>query len=286
MIVVKMDRLKTGEIACQIEYMAYALVETMNATIIKEAYNPSRKSLDELEAKNFNRIGGELGKNADFNDFVKHTNKLQKHIDQQKELGRESKSASTSTFWGKAQQVTKYASGINSYSTSSHGGFKLSANKNQIVPDYMRNDNGYYEEDCEWSIIATVFPEFFTDLEKENAKKTLIDYYPNGYEKFYSLELSEGQSYKRDKEIFQERNKGKYVVTSAIRSDVFPGMVDTYASRLGEPITQDSEVRRFLVPAEEYSKRGQFSFVIDLDKHQEIAEENISNEQDSGSFKM
>ena len=56
------------------------------------------------------------------------------------------------TPWGRAQSRTVIIPGIVSYSTSSHGGIKLDADLNKNVPQYMRNTDGWYEEDTEWAI--------------------------------------------------------------------------------------------------------------------------------------
>ncbi|WP_410489633.1 DUF7007 domain-containing protein [Agrobacterium tumefaciens] len=38
--------------------------------------------------------------------------------------------------------------GSNSHSTASHGGFRLSADRNRAVHPLLRADDGFYEEDC------------------------------------------------------------------------------------------------------------------------------------------
>ena len=80
---------------------------------------------------------------------------------------------STSTPWGAAQHAERYIRGITWYSTAAHGGFKVCAGLNARIPEYMRDAGGWYEEDCDWSIVATVFPEAF--LEREGVEKAVVE---------------------------------------------------------------------------------------------------------------
>src|ERR1700736_531524 len=52
----------------------------------------------------------------------------------------------TLTPWGAPQHITKLADGIQSVSTASDGGIKLSFERNEQIPEYMRNDDGWYEK--------------------------------------------------------------------------------------------------------------------------------------------
>jgi hypothetical protein len=70
----------------------------------------------------------------------------------------------------------------------------------------MRRAGGWYEEDCDWAIVATVFPEAFkgrdvgttTKDPLEAARSTLRNWHPDSYERFYSVTLQPGESFKRD----------------------------------------------------------------------------------------
>ena len=70
------------------------------------------------------------------------------------------KRVSTSTPWGKADYAASYCRGITFYSTPSHGGVKVSAGLNKRIPESLRVDSGWYEEDCDWAIVI-----FFLDKE-------------------------------------------------------------------------------------------------------------------------
>jgi hypothetical protein len=54
-------------------------------------------------------------------------------------------SAGGRTPWGTADSVEDVAPGIVFASTPGHGGFKLSPERNAVVPDPLRNGNGWYE---------------------------------------------------------------------------------------------------------------------------------------------
>lgn len=65
------------------------------------------------------------------------------------------------TIWGPSQHCKTVADGIQQVSTASHGGYKLDAIRNALVPAYMRQAGGWYEEDCDWAIVAVIFPAAF-----------------------------------------------------------------------------------------------------------------------------
>jgi len=87
---------------------------------------------------------------------------------------------SSDTPWGKAQSVSEVADGIFSYSTSSHGGYKLSPRRNAEVLMILKKATcgqlgmkGWYEEDCDWAIVVYSFPQFFGRRKYDQAVKSL-----------------------------------------------------------------------------------------------------------------
>jgi len=83
------------------------------------------------------------------------------------------------TPWGIADSRTSYAPGIVFYSTPSHGGFQLSAEKlAQLVAVHGQVETfcglpHWFEEDCDWAYVATSFPDIFTADELAQAQATL-----------------------------------------------------------------------------------------------------------------
>jgi hypothetical protein len=93
------------------------------------------------------------------------------------------------TPWGQSDGSKEYGSGIVFYSTSSHGGFHVTATLLAKMPDYMRDsfsgEGEWFEEDCAWSMVTTCFPERFSESEQKAAKETLRSTFPEMYAKFY-----------------------------------------------------------------------------------------------------
>lgn len=83
--------------------------------------------------------------------------------------------------WGKVQHCNQIAEGIVSVSTASHGGLKLSIERNNQIPEGARKSSGWYEEDCEWSIVALVFPKDFAMVPHEDVVRCTKEYNPIAY---------------------------------------------------------------------------------------------------------
>lgn len=70
------------------------------------------------------------------------------------------------------------------YGTPSHGGFHVKGKAlDRIPPEYhvgFAGETGWYEEDCDWAIVARFFPELFTAEEREHAENTIRHYHPCG----------------------------------------------------------------------------------------------------------
>lgn len=88
------------------------------------------------------------------------------------------------TPWGNADSQIHYADGIDFFSTPSHGGFRLSAKRLKEMPERIRVIPTFcrlpmwYEEDCDWALVAVAFPQYFDGYEHFQAVKTLESYHP------------------------------------------------------------------------------------------------------------
>jgi hypothetical protein len=88
------------------------------------------------------------------------------------------------TPWGESQTIEQIAPGIRSVTTSSHGGINLSNDRVKELqskyPGYktFRNFENWFEEDCDWSIVATAWPEFFSKEHVEIATKIVKRSHP------------------------------------------------------------------------------------------------------------
>ena len=138
----------------------------------------------------------------------------------------------------------------------------------------MRQESGWYEEDCDYAKVVAVFPELFDDKEREAAKEVFAGYFPDEFEKFYAVTLEPGQSYEKDKRQFYADHAQDWIAVAAWghwHPAVPKGMVGVTAvvgnreNDCGRPCR-----KYFLVPESEYAVKGKFGFVVDPAKHQEI----------------
>jgi hypothetical protein len=192
------------------------------------------------------------------------------------------------TPWGNSDSKHILAPGILSLSTPSHGGIKVEKELNLLIPDYMRSPDGFYEEDVDWAIVATVFPHAFTPEDKAHARKTLRDWVPSAYERYYKEIIPPGQSRKKDEAAFKVAHKNDYLGLAACRSkpcaselgpghpgitvDIPEGQVLVFAGRGGRTADYKypKDTAYFLVPQDEYDERGPYGFVIDEEKYPRV----------------
>ncbi len=81
--------------------------------------------------------------------------------------------------WGPIETLRFIAPGIYTVSTPSHGGIHLSPTLNADMPDDMRSANGWYEEDCKWSLVALKYPAPFqaqTGVDPRQPSKTAYEF--------------------------------------------------------------------------------------------------------------
>lgn len=176
------------------------------------------------------------------------------------------------TPWGKAQTVELIAEGITKVTTAGHGGIKLDRKHNAKVPEYMRAEGGWYEEDCDWSIVATVFPEHFTEKAREHAEASLRNWCPEMWEQFYGRVLGPGESYTKDQVQFREDNRGNYVVISAVgKETVDGGRIVEFCAALGGNRNFDTPKMCGFMSPEEYEKRGRFGYVLSPEQVKECS---------------
>lgn len=222
-----------------------------------------RRPLAELTRADFighdGRVADEAGFRARVAETAGHKRDLAK-------LSRIQTRMSASTPWGGSQMAVIYAEGVVSHSTAGHGGFHLSVDRNAKVHLLLRKETPWYEEDCEWAIVAISFPELFTGYERSLAEKTVRNTWPDAWEAIHRCVLAEGESWAKDRQAFDERHAADYIVMSAIFSDQNPGMTEVVAGVGGDRRSGNDE-RRFLVPSDEYAGCGRFGFVINPSRH-------------------
>lgn len=102
----------------------------------------------------------------------------------------------TQTPWGTADYSKRIARGIMSYSTPGHGGIHVTPRILEMMPEELRIESGWYEEDCDWCLVAVAFPLMFKD-EYKQALDTMRNWHPDRYEKHFGIELKPEESYLR-----------------------------------------------------------------------------------------
>lgn len=180
----------------------------------------------------------------------------------------------TSTPWGPAQTSRKLAPGIMLYTTAAHGGIHLSAGKQAQMPEYLRCDGGWYEEDCAWALVALVFPQAFTPNQIDAARDTAKSWYPDQYARFTGSAVPVSESYVLRERAFHAAHAADYVAIVAWgdwQAGAPAGHVLVAATVGG--MRQDPEAIRkyFLVTAARYDARDHFGYVIDPSADREVS---------------
>jgi hypothetical protein len=104
----------------------------------------------------------------------------------------------TETPWGPAQTSTEIAPGIVAYTTASHGGYYVSPERVSTMPKSLRDFKpfagpNWYEEDCDWAVVALAFPKFFPPDAIPAALKTLERSQPGLFAEAAAMQASGGR---------------------------------------------------------------------------------------------
>lgn len=87
------------------------------------------------------------------------------------------------TPWGRADQVERISDGIWCADTPSHGGVWVAPALFETMPDALRTNvyggRNWFEEDCEWALVALAFPDSFAGSKLRAAIQS-IAYYEKG----------------------------------------------------------------------------------------------------------
>jgi hypothetical protein len=101
------------------------------------------------------------------------------------------------TPWGLSQSSKEIAPGIIHHETASHGGFYLSPARVAQMPKPLRDFKpfagaNWYEEDCDWAIVAVAFPQFFPAKDILAASATLKSWKPELFAELSTLKDGRG----------------------------------------------------------------------------------------------
>jgi hypothetical protein len=181
------------------------------------------------------------------------------------------------TPWGPSQQTKRFSNGIVRVDTAGHGGYYVPAELQSQMPECYRKADGWYEEDCEWAMVAVSFPDFFAPATVVDADRTLRNWYPTQWEEVNGRTLLPGESMVKDEQKFFEDHAKDWLAVVAFgdwHEHVPQGMVGVGCVKGGrDPKTGSCagrEMRNFLVPEDDYVKLpGQYAFIADPTRHGE-----------------
>lgn len=187
------------------------------------------------------------------------------------------------TPWGIADYAKTLCEGIGVVSTPSHGGIKLSPERNLRVPAPLRAENGWYEEDCQWAVPFYFFAEELRAAGArgvDQAESTLKNWFHKEFTAATGIAVKPEESSGLREEIFYAEHFNDWLTIAAWgdwQPGVPKGMVGVCAILGGRSRTallkDRSPERWFLVPEAEYATRcsnAGGSFVIDPARHQEV----------------
>jgi hypothetical protein len=186
----------------------------------------------------------------------------------------------SSTPWGPAQTVIEIGDDIFIVSTASHGGMHLPEKLNKQIPQYFRNDQGWYEEDCAIAIPGFVLGAsvFTTEQSAEfissgDAERTVKQWYPDEWERYTGKTLQPGESSTRDQAVYLKKHKEDWLTVAAFGSwhkQVPEGYVGVCAT-IGCSRSPHAMARYFIIPETEYEQREFLNpFVVNPNRHQEV----------------
>lgn len=123
--------------------------------------------------------------------------------------------APKSSPWGAVQGATELGAGVWSVHTAGHGGIKLSPARNAKVHEALRAAGGWYEEDCDWAVVAYTFPDLFKPEHVVMALESLRHWQPHGYMAASGEVLTPATSRRLAEEAFTAANAQNWVTVAA-----------------------------------------------------------------------
>lgn len=186
-------------------------------------------------------------------------------------LGRRRREQGVSdvTPWGGSDAVEVFADGVEFHTTPSHGGFRLSPERNEAVPTPFRRADGWYEEDVDHAAVTLAFPNLFTGRERRLADLIAKNWRPKAYESWSGRALEPGESHVKDRKAHLAAHADDWLAISARSAPQDPDAVLVTASLGGKRF--GAETKEFLVPKAEYLA-GRQPFAIDPSRHVEADE--------------
>lgn len=170
------------------------------------------------------------------------------------------------TPWGSAQSIDKIADGIVQVSTASHGGIGLDETRNAQMPDALRVDGGWYEEDVQWALVVLAFPDLFPDRIAQDAPRVVKEWFPDRWTAHTGEVVTAAESSVVARAEFAELHANDLVGIAAIGKSSFNVVPDgkvLVAATRGGARGGGAHVEHFYVDRDRYEARDQFGYVID-----------------------
>jgi hypothetical protein len=179
------------------------------------------------------------------------------------------------TPWEEIDYATIYAPGLVQLVCAAHGGFRVSKELVEQMPEVLRvriEDDGFgwYEEDEKWSLVFLGLPQFFTAREQRQARRMVSETFPKALD-YLDGRTSGPDALKRAKRFISEE---RFDWAASLRGPTRPdGLVPVHThinGYWGWRDLSDDDFRRlwtFLVPEKDLASED---FEIDPERYQEI----------------
>lgn len=146
------------------------------------------------------------------------------------------------TKWGAPVTTNQVLPGVWHVTTADHGGYVLSDERQAAVPEALRRDDPFYEEDVDWALVLLAFAAEFRrlptagiGLQVENARRSVRAWHPDRYAAFTGEEVPQTERHVLRRRAAYQAVIGEYASTSASRdwADWVPtGMVGVVFRRV------------------------------------------------------
>lgn len=130
--------------------------------------------------------------------------------------------APVETLWGTPQTADERLPGVWFVTTGSHGGFVLSDERQAAMPESLRLEDRYYEEDVNWALVVMALEkelrqagDALIDIELPIAQQTVQNWLPARYQGFTGIVLEPRDSHILRRKAEYEANLGEIIVTAA-----------------------------------------------------------------------
>ena len=185
--------------------------------------------------------------------------------------------ADTPCPWGQVEMISSLGIGIAEVSAENGSGIKLSQERNDAMPDAFRSEDGWYEDDDEFTSSLPLMV-YFDDMDywytrrinRRDVMQTVKDHHPYKYEAVTGETISDGKSFVKDQARFFYEHKNDWVEYAA-KDSRDRQSVRVSACRGGRYKNRSSvETRVYDIPIDVYDRRSKFGMVINESKYQPI----------------